>query len=289
MTSNHLLLFHLAELMLKHEQHILPVDILFNDNQIGDFVKSIQIDSPYQQLLLEGVITESVLNEKLYVSFTVEGYFHYVLGEVIEKKLVGKNSIQFSDLLKSNQLTGLLEGIENALIREVENGQTQLLYELIDSGGDILNACITPLAHLFLINIGYDYSKPDFEVIKKHIASIVNILFSKFSDHDIAILQLTIVKLEEIQKYELVSIIYEFIFNSIKPSTINQAILLTKAIPYIDAQQRVSKLKFLSELNIKKKSFDYFLFLFELASCASHFACHKTNSDSLQMCCAACI
>ena len=47
MTSNHLLLYRLAELMLDHEQHILPVDVLFDDEQIGDFVKSIQIDSPY--------------------------------------------------------------------------------------------------------------------------------------------------------------------------------------------------------------------------------------------------
>jgi hypothetical protein len=50
MTSNHLLLYRLAELMLKHEQHILPVDLLFDVDKIGDFVKSIQIDSPYQQM-----------------------------------------------------------------------------------------------------------------------------------------------------------------------------------------------------------------------------------------------
>ena len=55
MTDNHQLLYRLAELMLQHEQHILPVDLLFDDEQIGDFVKSIQIDSSYQQMLLEGV------------------------------------------------------------------------------------------------------------------------------------------------------------------------------------------------------------------------------------------
>lgn len=37
--------------MLKNEQHILAVDTLFDDDVIADFVKSIQIDSPYQQLL----------------------------------------------------------------------------------------------------------------------------------------------------------------------------------------------------------------------------------------------
>lgn len=73
MTNNHLLLYRLAELMLEHEQHILPVDVLFEDQKIGDFVKSIQIDSPYQQMLLDGVLTELVREEKLLVSFTVEG------------------------------------------------------------------------------------------------------------------------------------------------------------------------------------------------------------------------
>jgi hypothetical protein len=50
MTSNHILLYRLAELMLEHQENILPVDLFFDDEQIGDFVKSIQIDSPYQQM-----------------------------------------------------------------------------------------------------------------------------------------------------------------------------------------------------------------------------------------------
>ena len=46
--------------MLEREQHTLPVDELFVDEQIGGFVRSINIDSPYQQLLFEGVSTKSV-------------------------------------------------------------------------------------------------------------------------------------------------------------------------------------------------------------------------------------
>lgn len=49
MTSNHLLLYHLAERMLEQQQHILAVDDLFDTEIIADFVKSIQIDSPYQK------------------------------------------------------------------------------------------------------------------------------------------------------------------------------------------------------------------------------------------------
>lgn len=81
LTANHHLVYRLAELMLQQQQHALLVDVLFDDEQIGEFVKSIQIDSPYQQLLLDGVCTESIREEQLYVSFTTEGYFHYVLGK----------------------------------------------------------------------------------------------------------------------------------------------------------------------------------------------------------------
>ena len=49
MTFNHLLLYRLAERMLEQQKHILLVDELFDDDVIADFVKSIQIDSPYQK------------------------------------------------------------------------------------------------------------------------------------------------------------------------------------------------------------------------------------------------
>jgi hypothetical protein len=103
MTANHLLLCRLAELMLTEQQHQLPVDFLFEDGQIGDFVKSIQIDSPYQQMLLEGVLTETVNEDKLYVTFTVEGYFHYVLGEVIFNQAMGKGPEFLKDIIENNK------------------------------------------------------------------------------------------------------------------------------------------------------------------------------------------
>ena len=61
--------------MLLKNKHILELDILFEDDKIGDFVKSIQIDSPYQQLILEGVLTETLEEDKLMVSFTIEVIF----------------------------------------------------------------------------------------------------------------------------------------------------------------------------------------------------------------------
>ena len=149
MTTNHILLYRLAELMLRHEQHILAVDLLFDDESIGDFVKSIQIDSPYQQMLLEGVLTESVRDEKLYVSFTVEGYYHYVLGEVIYEQSKNKDHTYFITLLDSNRLNGVKDGIEQCLIQEVNQGRLERLVSLIDVGGDAGDVARFPLVHAF--------------------------------------------------------------------------------------------------------------------------------------------
>lgn len=145
MTSNHLLLYRLAELMLEHEQHILPVDLLFDDDQIGDFVKSIQIDSPYQQMLFEGVITESVREEKLYVSFTVEGYFHFVLGEVIYNRTEGLGAEVLKEIVEGNKLNGAKEGVEQCLIRDVQKDELNRLIWLIDADDLFGEICVYPI------------------------------------------------------------------------------------------------------------------------------------------------
>ena len=149
MTNNHLLLYRLAELMLKKQQHILALDDLFEDEQIGSFVRSIQIDSPYQQLIFEGVLTETIKEERVMVTFTVEGYFHYVLGEVIEKKTEGKGAKALKELLENNQLRGITEGVEQCLIRDVERNNLSRLMWLIDEGGKCMNLSIFPLVHAF--------------------------------------------------------------------------------------------------------------------------------------------
>ena len=150
MTNNHLLLYRLAELMLEKQQHILALDDLFEDEQIGAFVRSIQIDSPYQQLIFEGVLTETIKEERVMVTFTVEGYFHYVLGEVIEQQTLGKEAEELKNLLEKNKLRGITEGVEQSLVRDVEKNDLSRLMWLIDEGGKALEATSYPLAQAFL-------------------------------------------------------------------------------------------------------------------------------------------
>ena len=145
MTSNHLLLYRIAELMLEHEQHVLPVDLLFDDDQIGDFVKSIQIDSPYQQMLLDGVLTESVKGEELYLNFTTEGYFHYILGEVIYVRCQGLGGEVLNQIMEANKLNGIKQGVEQCLIRDVQDGFLDRVEWLIDNGLENNDLCTIPL------------------------------------------------------------------------------------------------------------------------------------------------
>ena len=181
MTSNQSTLFRLAELMLEFEQHVLPVDLLFDDAQIGDFVKSIQIDSPYQKMLLEGVLTESVRDEKLFVSFTVEGYFHFVLGDVIFDQSEGKEYTYLIELLRRNRLNGVKEGVEQCLIQEVNQGKLERLVAMIDAGDVAESVARFPLAHAFMKNKVEDVIKvlmenpsvQDWNVIK-HVRGILS-------------------------------------------------------------------------------------------------------------------
>lgn len=152
MTDNYLLLYHLAECMLKQQQHYIAVDELFDDDTISDFVKSVQIDSPYQQMLHQGVLTESIREEKLYISFTVEGYFHFVLGEVIFDHSKDKEYSYFIALLENNKLNGIKEGVEQCLIKEVNQGSFRRIISLIDAGGDVEDLAKFPLVHAFMKN-----------------------------------------------------------------------------------------------------------------------------------------
>lgn len=194
----------IVELMLKREENILPVDLLFDDETIGDLVKSIQIDSPYQQLLIEGVLTESIQNEKLYVSFTVEGYFHFVLGEVFHSIITEKGINYLKEQIGTNKLKGFKEGAEQGLIHEVEKENFDLIFELIDLGEDFSDICVKCLVYSLLsINIKEKidrklYSEDDFDkkinelyiheariIVKEHLKK----LFNDFTKEDIRVLE----------------------------------------------------------------------------------------------------
>jgi tetratricopeptide (TPR) repeat protein len=232
MTDYHLLLYRLAELMFEHEQHMFSVDLLFDDTQIGDFAKSIQIDSPYQQMLLEGVLTETVRDEKLTVSFTVEGYFHYVLGEVIHKRTEGLGAEALKQIVEENKLNGSKEGVEQCLIRDVQKTDLTRLIWLIDEGGKALEICSYPLAQAFLIH---------------SVEKIMELLLTETTDNDISVLEDTIQKLEELQKNEEVQTIYRMISKLILPNTFKKLSIIIDSSEYLEFENGLNLLNTLKK------------------------------------------
>jgi tetratricopeptide (TPR) repeat protein len=258
MTSKHLLLYRLAELMLQHEQHILPVDLLFDDEQIGDFVKSIQIDSPYQQMIFEGVLTENVLNEKLYVSFTVEGYFHYVLGEVLEDRFSDLTANEIFKYIDSINLTGLNEGFEQFLTRKVDSNEFDLLLWFIDFGDKFTNSTIVPLSHAFL-NASKDSTN-------QAINSIAQSLFETSSDNDIKLLLEIVSKLEKLQKSDILGSILKEVLNFFEPDTPKKALLFVHSVKFLNANEKVDKLEQLTAINFPNYNKEAVLFFQNIGS-----------------------
>ncbi len=255
MTDNYLLLYHLAECMLKQQQHYIAVDELFDDEVIADFVKSIQIDSPYQQMLLEGVLTESIRDEKVFVGFTVEGYFHFVLGEVIYNQTEGKGAEVLKQLVENNKLNGLKEGVEQCLIRDVNQDELSRLIWLIDSGGELLDLCSKPLAHSFL-NIKGQVNTEDklTQAYVTQIKKVTNELFSDPTDNDIEVLSKGIVYLEKSQKNNVVPLIYKQINELIVPDNLRKSILYVNSIKHIPQTDRNSKFQNIEAYQIEEES-----------------------------------
>ena len=241
MTSNHLLLYCLAELMLEHEQHVLPVDLIFDDDHVGDFVKSIQIDSPYQQMLLEGVLTESVRDEKLFVTFTVEGYFHFVLGDVIFDQSEGKEYTYLIELLRRNRLNGVKEGVEQCLIQEVNQGKLERLVSLIDAGGVAEQVARFPLVHAFM---------------KNRVEDVFNVLMENPSVHDWNVIKHVRGILSGNQKQQVVDQLDGIIKESEQlRQTINELLESKNEIEFTEALTLIS---FYSDLNALDQAKQYY-------------------------------
>jgi hypothetical protein len=245
MTNNKLLLFRLTELMLEQEQHVLLVDNLFDDEQIGDFVKSIQIDSPYQQMVLEGVLTESISEEKLYVSFTVEGYFHFILGEVIYHQSSNKESSYLNNLLYHNRLNGINEGVEQCLIIEVNQGRLERLIELIDEGGEAEKVARFPLVHAFM---------------KNNVEDVFQTLMENPSIYDWNVIKQVRGILLENQKQLVVEKLDGMIKDSIQlKNTIDDLLLSNNKLEFHEALTLISFYTELNALDQAKKYFTQFI------------------------------
>jgi tetratricopeptide (TPR) repeat protein len=255
MTGNHLLLYRFAELMLEHEQHILPVDLLFDDEQIGDFVKSIQIDSPYQQMLLEGVLTESVRYEILYVSFTVEGYFHYVLGEVIEGSIKNLPKEKQIEKIQNRTFLHFDFGLSYYFLKRINDGDSEPINTALEFGCCSVQSLIPAIIQSMLI-------RPEDNLLFKHDniflwKSVINRLYN-LGKYDLIEPLLNKLKkeiLKELLRIEyLPHLTYDFL-NNIKVN-IDNTLLKLAACFYLGSYQDVISIYESYKSEVKFKSSD---------------------------------
>ena len=256
MTSNHLLLYRLAELMLEHEQHILPVDLLFDDEQIGDFVKSIQIDSPYQQMLFEGVLTESVREEKLFVSFTVEGYFHYVLGEVVYSQTKGKAPEALKQIVEENKLNGAKEGVEQCLIRDVQRDDLSRLIWLIDDNDFFIKICVYPV--LVGFKSQYHISKRAYQnTTNRKLTNLISNLMDKTTDMDFKLIYEVIRLAHNLNLVDLANDVTVCLIKSVNLHSESAVVLISKILEFL--QDYKMRLKTVENLKSSQKKINVLL------------------------------
>jgi hypothetical protein len=242
MTSNNLLLLRLAELMLQNERTSLLVDALFDDEQIGDEVKSIQIDSSYQQMLIEGMLTETVQDEKIYISFTIERYFHYVLGTYLYQKAKQLDRLfELIDSLLQNKLNGLKEGIGYCLSLFIDAKQNAFLPEFIDKYPQFAVSSVQALAKDIQMN---------------EDSLLVRILAEK-SDADLIVIKKVVEYFEYAGKPQFNKSIAVIIRNSILPTSILDFSLLADLSKHYEKENVVDlyeiTLKFLRSYDFQNK------------------------------------
>ncbi|MFY7668781.1 MAG: tetratricopeptide repeat protein, partial [Crocinitomicaceae bacterium] len=155
MSQKETLLFRLVELMLEKQQTFLLLDELYEDEVISPFVRNIQIDSPYQQLIFEGVLSQFSQDEELIVMVTVEQYFHNLLAKILQKDKRYETPQSLIELVKSNQLQGINASVSAYLSLDVESGRFDRITELIDlseEDNSMLEICTLPLVNSLLIH-----------------------------------------------------------------------------------------------------------------------------------------
>jgi tetratricopeptide (TPR) repeat protein len=215
-------------------------------------------------MLLESVLTETVRDEKLYVSFTVEGYFHFVLGEVIYQQTSGKKPKALQDLLEHNQLNGIRDGIEQCLIRDVQKNDFSRLMWLINNGVDKKEICAIPLANSFFnIRIKINCNEEYLKAIKEQILVVFNEFNSELTVNQIHAFEFAISYLVDLQKYEVISVLYKIINDKIIPNNFHSASLYLRSLDNsLPKSELILKIKFLEDLNIENdKSARFALFL----------------------------
>ena len=136
-----------APLVMESGESKIPLDALFDDEELSSEVRNIQVDSAYQQLLRRGVLTQSFAHGEIEVGFTMEAAMFFVLGE-----LAGRQSLTSAEIASRLKSSPRWEGPLQSMLRsQVGQGQLDLLCDCIDDLGVPDEFSSIALAQAFLL------------------------------------------------------------------------------------------------------------------------------------------
>jgi len=254
------LLFRLVQLMFEKQQTHLLLDDLYEDEVVGSFFRNIQIDSPFQQLLFEGVLSQTNNDNSISISFTHEKLFHFYIGEHLYKNCNLKNGKAIASLALSNKLNGLKEGIAAMLIKDIDNGIFTRLTSFIDDQEIVKRKsfiCTIPFVH---------------SLKKNGIKISVDKLLKKATQQDLEILESSLDYLEELQEIVLLKKFIDYFTERIFRKNINVSLDLLISLLANAAENKkkkilpivIKQIKSIKEYNLRikyeKKLASYYLY-----------------------------
>jgi len=162
-----------VRIIYKTENTIPELDFLY-DQETGKYIRDLNIDSPYQQLLLKGVITQFFHNDLPVVTFTIESAWHYILAKYISS-IPGMEKAEFlRELLEQKKgLKGFYEAVALILREEVVRGEFRRLHELI--------MVIDRMLFNYIKILGQDQMQQKYEIVKVTIPALLYMIeFTEF-------------------------------------------------------------------------------------------------------------
>ena len=135
----------------KGENELL-LDDLLNHEILNSYFTSDVINAPYARLKNLGWISSYTKDLNSYIGFTVEGSLLYLLGIKLQNQTPTINLEYVKNIIQTNNKLQTA-AIESFLGEEALTGNLDLVSELIDTDGQDVSICITPLV-LFLKTFG---------------------------------------------------------------------------------------------------------------------------------------
>lgn len=253
MSEKETLLCRLTELMCEKQQIFLLLDELYEDEIISPYVRNIQIDSPYQQLLFDGVLSQYNHQNELVVSFTIEAYFHHLLAKVLQKDKRYQSAESLLQLIQNNNLLGIKDGISNMLIYDIENGNYLRLIEFIDleiENDEIISICILPTIFSFQSN---------------KVVESLNLLLENCTINDWILLQKCHEKLFDLELHEIRNEITEYLLKINEKESIIYFEIISSGIAQLNSKLSIDSLEKLvnSEINFNSKIYYNIAYCYE--------------------------